>query len=149
MQRLIIAGVLSLLLALTLIPTTTLAVDEVLFAVPVRSYGFWRNQHYSTDSYFDRFIQKLSLATTEVITYQFAQCRRWDAYESKFTLYSAGSQPMHVITFTAGQLNGCTMFRSEATTAERLAACQSFCTLGSCDVSDCSTAKTFDGFWAQ
>lgn len=149
MHRLIIAGVLSLLLALTLIPTTTVAADEVLFAVPVRSSGYWRNQFYSVDSYFDRFIQKLSSSTPEIVTYQFNQCRRWDAAESKFTLYSAGSQPMHVMTFTAGPLTSCTMFRSEVTATERLTACQAFCTLGSCDISDCATAKTFDGFWAK
>ncbi len=142
------AGVLSLLLALTLIPTATGAAEDVLWSVPVRSYGYWRNQHYSADSYFDRFIQKLTNEPV-VTSYQFSQCRRWDMYENKFSLYSAGASPIHVMIFTSGPLNGCTMFRSEVTAAERLAACQAFCALGSCTASDCSTTTLFDGFWGR
>lgn len=147
MYRAILTGVLSLLLALTLVPATSLAADDTVFEVPVRSYGYWRNQHYSADSYFDRFIHKITGDQPEVTTYQFAQCRRWDTYESKFALYSAGTKDVHAITFTAGPLQGCTMFRSESVAAERLAACQAFCALGSCAANDCATATVFDGFW--
>ena len=149
MYRAILTGVLSLLLALTLVPSPSLAADDTAFSVPVRSYGYWRNQHYSADSYFDRFIQKVTGTQPEVTTYQFAQCRRWDMYESKFSLYSAGSQAVHTFTFTAGPLNGCTMFRSETTAADRLATCQAFCALGSCVPNDCATATVFDGFWTR